>query len=1349
MGGMDISDESGEGSIGSMVIASTNGRTRTSARRSAPRALILRLIALITAFSLIVPAPAWAALPSIDMGDASQREILESHVVRGLDPAGTRVNLFDYDTGRRSGEAIAGMGSIGTESTAKSDTLGNTGGASAWRNYKIWLDDPDGINYGRLLTFGDGMRHLGYWNQGLVQGYGQFGLDNPGMQNIVDPILSDGYPVLSDEIDPIDEPAWPRTGDYDAHTSLYADATCETPEGGTTRIYENAGNKNISNGVQYLSQNPGQVANAPENTDADGGQPLDDASRSLAYLFDPDAPCAGKVAAHEDVKGLFQLDDDGYYYYNMRDNFASYDSATNRFVLYDEPAGLRTDAPADASERAKVGNFFPFNAAEDAFSIEDGQLVNAMSADNDVSMNATPVNHHLGLTMETDFRQPVGGQVGSDPMTFEFIGDDDLWVFIDDVLVLDLGGIHSELFGTIDFSTGEVRLGTAFGNGGKIDDANTRIRTTIREMFQAAGADASMGFAGETFASNTSHTLKMFYLERGNYDSSLAMRFNLQPELYQQIKKVDQDGAAVEGATFELYSVSATTAATAEAATLDDVTYDVGRPLASMTTDSEGLTRLVDNLDHCNFADRVTDAPESRLYVLREISAPPGYRLMPHPLLLSYNRETGTFIVNNRYDTGSYASFNSYVTQISHKLTFGAYDASTGHIKATTTSVPLDQQAGGLVVAIPTIRQEARTGAQWDPLYGSNNGGLDTIAYDVGDVNALRRALLEAALRQAYMSATDDLTWGWHLYWNDIEQRLTSYRTDAEGGEEVDCALADLPGDPTRYLLNNANGDMQMVYGIVSQEAFGAGAASMDATEKYALLAERVKGELGGVEQPLPEQLQGAVSRVADQIDGLPTAGAEGAFGTRGFNAIDTSDGTQFERSFRTVINIPNDQRELRVWRVDHEDACVDGSAFALFDTAEDAMRAEDAVVVDGIVQQVTAADGTVVPTVAAGVTADLNQNPTKYHADDMDGMLVFAPYVEDGVGSAHTTWAQGADSNNGRVLYLREVKAAPGSRRNETLIPVVIGQYGIYADAGIETDHVDVLAGVGKLNCTMSTFAASPHVNLTLRYITSTMQTQVSASVPQGAASVPFEQFNAGWALDGGRQMDLTYGARSNVDYGSSAPFTTDQIGEGIGCTDAEGCCRPLFRVATGYVRTHIQQDTDAMRQAQASDECKDVNGGDLAGTDLTNLFTIRNIVRVGEVRDPSLVPPQEEVPDDGSDEPPASDGPSEDDAAIPPAEEGALPPDGDEPALPATGDAPEAEPSAPSTWLDRVLQGGPLASTGDGISALVAVMGILICASLASMLFQRQRIRTVAGAHAKKGAHARSDGSEDLKEQ
>ncbi len=1256
---------------------------------------------------------AHAAGRSIDMDDPSQKAILESHVVRGFDPESTRVNLFDYDTGRRSGEDVAGLGTIGSPNTAGTDTLGTTGTASAWRNYKVWLDDPDGINYGRLLTFGDGMRHMGYWNQGLVQNYGQFGLDNPGMQNIVSPLLVDGYPVLSDEVNPAGDPSWLRTGDYDAHTALYADATRVLPSGGTEQIYANAGNKNISNGVQYLSQNPGQVASAPANTDAGGGQDLSQAARSLAYLFDPDAASAGKVATHTDVKGLFQLDEEGYYYYNMRDNYAYYDSATNRFVLYDEPAGLRTDAPAGASDRAKVGNFFPFNSPADAFSIKDGQLVNAMSADNDTSKNSAPVNHHLGLTMETDFRQPVGGRVGSDPMTFEFIGDDDLWVFIDDVLVLDLGGIHSELFGTIDFSTGEVRLGTAFGNGGQVEDANTRIRTTIKDMFEVAGVDTSTGFTGSTFASNTSHTLKMYYLERGNYDSSLAMRFNLQPELYQQVKKVDQDGAPVKGATFDLYGVSATTAAGAEAATLDDVTYDEAAPLTTVTTDEEGIGRFMDGANPFNFADRVTDAPASQLYVLRETSAPPGYRLMPGPLLLRYSRETGTFIVNNRYETGSYASFNSYVTQISHeRLTFGAYNAATGHIEATTTHVPLAQQAGGLVVAIPTIRQEGRDAVRWDPLYGSNNGGLDTISYDASDVNAMRKAMMEAVLYQAYLSATDGLIPGWYLYWNDIEERLISYRTeDGASGKRTTCSLSELPGNPTRYLLNDADGDMQMVYGIVSRDVFGSSGASLDASQKHALLADKVKRALGGVSDPSPDQLRAAVASVAGQINGSSTSGAPGVYGTRGFNAIDTSDGSQFERSFRTSINMPNDQRELRVWKVDQDGTRVNGAAFALFDSADDAARAVDADVADDIVRQVTAADGSVVSTVAAGVTGDLTGAQNKYQGDDLEGMLVFAPYVEDGVGGAHTEWTQGDDSRNGRVLYLKEVRAPTGFKANETLIPVVIGQYGIYADAGVEDDGVDVLAGVGKLNCTMSKYAASPHVNLTLRYIISTMQAQPSTSVPEGASSVPFDQFNQGWASDASKQMELIYGVNAIVDYGSFDPFTPEQVSQGIGYTDAEGNSRPLFRTSTGFIRTQVQQDTAAMRAAQAAGEYKGVNGDELAGEDLTNLFMIRNTVRVVDQRDPDAPPPDQPPPDEpGPDE---EEPPGE---VVPPSEDGTPP---------------------PLRFL-RPLYGDPLAFTGDD-AALIALLALAIAGIglLGVILHRRRRGEAFAAAGAHRGAH------------
>ena len=77
--------------------------------------------------------------------------------------------------------------------------------------------------------------------------------------------------------------------------------------------------------------------------------------------------------------------------------------------------------------------------------------------------------------------------------------------------------------------------------------------TTLRELYRAAGKENEMNWNGNTFASNSDHHLKMFYLERGNYDSSLSLRFNLQPRLYQQIKKVDQNGDPINGVEFKLY----------------------------------------------------------------------------------------------------------------------------------------------------------------------------------------------------------------------------------------------------------------------------------------------------------------------------------------------------------------------------------------------------------------------------------------------------------------------------------------------------------------------------------------------------------------------------------------------------------------------------------------------------------------------------------------------------------------------------------------------------------------------------------------------------------------------------
>lgn len=76
-------------------------------------------------------------------------------------------------------------------------------------------------------------------------------------------------------------------------------------------------------------------------------------------------------------------------------------------------------------------------------------------------MNRAKLNHHLGMSMEVEFYQPDGGEIEladgtMQPMQFEFAGDDDVWLFIDDVLVADLGGFHDPMSFTIDFSTGKI-----------------------------------------------------------------------------------------------------------------------------------------------------------------------------------------------------------------------------------------------------------------------------------------------------------------------------------------------------------------------------------------------------------------------------------------------------------------------------------------------------------------------------------------------------------------------------------------------------------------------------------------------------------------------------------------------------------------------------------------------------------------------------------------------------------------------------------------------------------------------------------------------------------------------------
>lgn len=322
---------------------------------------------------------------------------------------------------------------------------------------------------------------------------------------------------------------------------------------------------------------------------------------SLRYLFDSSTQ-TGKIS-HMGVTGLLQVNKDGYYEYDSSQNYAAYNANKNAFDVYNA-AGV---GQAGAGSQ-NGGQFFPFDAADKVFNEVNGNLVrNGITSSNKGDSNyndGKPLNHYFGLSMSSRFVQPADGKTNAGvPMTFEFAGDDDVWVFIDDVLVGDIGGIHTSAKLTIDFQTGDIKVN---------DDPDG----TLLSKFQDAGRGTS-GFTDNTFANDTSHTLKFFYLERGATDSNMKLKYNLVTVPESDIIKFDQDGGLVEGAQFALYKTDER---------FTDTTTDQEYLLGSGTTDADGQLTLTNDDDNgvINFDDLYKLG--CRYYLLKETKVPEGYR---------------------------------------------------------------------------------------------------------------------------------------------------------------------------------------------------------------------------------------------------------------------------------------------------------------------------------------------------------------------------------------------------------------------------------------------------------------------------------------------------------------------------------------------------------------------------------------------------------------------------------------------------------------------------------------------------------------------------------------------------
>lgn len=372
----------------------------------------------------------------------------------------------------------------------------------------------------------------------------------------------------------------------------------------------NAGHKfqfNDGKGDGPLNQWTGGTSPRPgivNNTLSDGYPKLSKAlgDESLRYLFDSSAQ-TGKTS-HFGVTGLLKVQG-GYYVYDSSENYAAYNADKNAFDIY---GTWGIDKVGDSSHQ---GQFFPFDAADKVFKEENGRLVQTgIKADNtgDSRYNGgKPVNHHFGLSMSTRFVQPKGGLTNNNnDMTFEFAGDDDVWVFIDDVLVGDIGGIHNRASLSINFRSGKIQI-------------NGSDKGTLLSAYHTAGAQDSTMWNGNTFADGTNHTLKFFYLERGATDSNMELKFNLVTVPESDIIKFDQDGKFVQSAEFALYKTDEN---------FTDTTNDKNALLGSGTTDEAGHLTLTNDDDNgvINFDDLYNKNHGNKYYLLKETRVPEGYR---------------------------------------------------------------------------------------------------------------------------------------------------------------------------------------------------------------------------------------------------------------------------------------------------------------------------------------------------------------------------------------------------------------------------------------------------------------------------------------------------------------------------------------------------------------------------------------------------------------------------------------------------------------------------------------------------------------------------------------------------
>jgi fibro-slime domain-containing protein len=173
--------------------------------------------------------------------------------------------------------------------------------------------------------------------------------------------------------------------------------------------------------------------------------------------------------------------------------FSGYGSDTLTTNYGNQDTDCVYDAVSNFGGGSNGVGFFPFDAS----------MTNGGTTKNNAN------DYGFGMRTDIEFNVGKDGKINGVDQVFNFTGDDDLWVYIDGKLVLDLGGAHKKAEGSINFSKKTVTLSTG------TKSVNNVTRNT--------------SFAFDNQDPSKTHTLTMFYMERGMIESNLKFGFNFSP----------------------------------------------------------------------------------------------------------------------------------------------------------------------------------------------------------------------------------------------------------------------------------------------------------------------------------------------------------------------------------------------------------------------------------------------------------------------------------------------------------------------------------------------------------------------------------------------------------------------------------------------------------------------------------------------------------------------------------------------------------------------------------------------------------------------------------------------------